>query len=668
MKRGVRLILAFLIWALLMLIFLIPVFFVNVAAQNGSIYDPRHSYLEIEINISNEINSTDNSNVNLTLYIFPKKDYRQEIISKELFDLDGDLIKKIENENYVKFSSTIKDRIENFVYVSKIKTHYYNPEINEKINISELLNNIPEEIKIYSEYNNGDNIDFNDPFIRNKALELKSTEDTLEILHNFAEYVNKNMVYDLNIQDLKKASEIMQNKRGVCSHYATLFMALTRSIGLPTKYITGMAYSNEEKKFREHAWAEVWLGEKYGWVPYDPNFREYGWIDAYHIKLKESHDSSTKAIEYQYTGNISPGKININAEILNFGEIKQLPLSFAIRPIIPETGMDSYVPLEIKARIGYYLSWPIFLVSAPGYFGDFEKTLLLKPEQDTIGYFLLYTPITNQCESGCISDIEVKDIFGNFAKSQLLFGKNKGIITLEEAQRITPSIGALISNLDVFCKSEKNYYYDYEKARILCIAENKESKERDIILCLNDICQRENIISDGSKQYSLEFDIRNQFKNQTMMQPMSPMIKCVSVKEFGENIGTSCINFVVLRAPEITFEGIEDKKIKYDGKTRLSLNISANTNIDLNLTLKNDDLNYLEKNTFWLKNGQQTVGFVIDSNNIKNLRPGIHEIKILAVYTDKNNKEYSKEEHFNLEIEDTNIINKFFVWIKRLFV
>lgn len=660
MKRGIIIFLLFLLFSV--------IFIPYTNAQSNIIYDSRHEELDIEINISNEINQSENANVNLTLYVFPKNDYRQEIISKQLFDVNGNPIKLIENEYYAKFSSTPKEKIEYFVYVTKLKTRYYNPEIREKITLDELLKSIPLEIKEYSEYNNGDNIDFNDPFIRNKVLELKSNDDTLEILHNFAEYINKNMIYDLNVQDLKKASEIMQNKRGVCSHYTTLFMAFARSIGLPVKYITGMAYSNEEKKFREHAWAEVWLGEKYGWVPYDPTYREYGWIDAYHIKLKESHDSSTKAIEYQYTGEISPGKINIDTFILGAGNLKQLPLSFSIRPIIPETGMDSYVPLEIKAKIDYYLSLPVFLATAPGYFGSFEKTILLKPAQETIGYFLLYTPVTNQCEAGCISDIEVKDVFGNFAKSQLQFGKDKGIISLEEAQRIIPSIGALISNLDVFCKSEKNYYYDYEKARLLCIAENRESKERSIILCLNEMCQREDIIPDGSKQYYLEFDIISLFKNQTMTQPMSPMVKCVSVKEYGENIGTSCVNFVVLRTPEIKIESIENKRIKYDGKTRLSFNVSANTNIDLNLTLKNDDLKYIEKNTFWLKNGQQTVGFVIDSNKIKNLKPGIHEIKVLAVYTDKNNKEYYREEKFNLEIEDTNIINKFFVWIKRLFI
>lgn len=604
MKRGAVFVLT--------LVFLILAFmpFVCVRAQtNPLIYDPKYESLEIELNISNEINPQDNSDVNITLYILPENDYRQEILSNQLIDFNGMDIEAIRKEDSIKFSSTKKNKIENFIYISKIKTYYYNPEITETIYLDDLLGIIPSEIKEDAQYKYGDNVDFYDPFIKNKALQLKSNDDVLEILNNFGDYVNKNMVYDLNTPDLKTASEIMQNKRGVCSHYTTLFMAFTRSIGLPTRYITGMAYSNIEKKFREHAWAEVWLGDKYGWVPYDPTFGQYGWIDAYHVKLKESHDSSTKAIEYQYTGNITPGKINITTDILDFGELKQFPLSFSIRPIISETGLDSYVPLEIKANLGYYFSWPVSLVSAPDYFGNFEKTILLKPNQDTIGYFLLHTPVTKECEKGCISDIEVKDVFGNFAKTQLLFNKNEGIITLEEAQRIVPSAESLMYSLDVFCKPGKNYYYDYETATILCIAENKEQKDRVINLCMNEICQQETIIADGSKQYSLDFDIRGQFKDQTLMQPMSPMIKCVSVKEGAETAGISCVNFVVLRTPEISFDTIENKRIKYDGKTMLSLNVSANTNIDLNLTLKNDELKYLDKSTFWLKNGQQTIGF-----------------------------------------------------------
>jgi transglutaminase-like putative cysteine protease len=67
------------------------------------------------------------------------------------------------------------------------------------------------------------------------------------------------------------------SKRGFCEHYASSFVFLMRSAGLPARVVTG--YQGGEinpvdqymivRQSDAHAWAEVWL-EGRGWVRYDP--------------------------------------------------------------------------------------------------------------------------------------------------------------------------------------------------------------------------------------------------------------------------------------------------------------------------------------------------------------------------------------------------------------
>ncbi len=70
---------------------------------------------------------------------------------------------------------------------------------------------------------------------------------------------------------------LFRSKRGFCEHYATAFVVLMRSAGIPARVIGG--YQGGEMNPRDgflvvrqseaHAWAEVWLAGK-GWVRIDP--------------------------------------------------------------------------------------------------------------------------------------------------------------------------------------------------------------------------------------------------------------------------------------------------------------------------------------------------------------------------------------------------------------
>jgi transglutaminase-like putative cysteine protease len=89
------------------------------------------------------------------------------------------------------------------------------------------------------------------------------------------------------VAGVPQAREVLSSRRGDCNEHTTLFAAMARSLGLPTKMAAGIVYSEsifEDGAFYYHAWPEVWLGDR--WVPVDPTFGQFP-ADATHLKLVE---------------------------------------------------------------------------------------------------------------------------------------------------------------------------------------------------------------------------------------------------------------------------------------------------------------------------------------------------------------------------------------------
>ena len=127
-----------------------------------------------------------------------------------------------------------------------------------------------------------------------------------------AEWVNTNINYTLDTMTedaVQKASWVLENRYGVCDEITTLFMSLLRSANIPVRFVAGQVYSDKEKSFGNHGWAEVYF-PGYGWVPFDVTFKQFGWIDPTHLKLATEYDPSESSIGYTWRANNA--KMNIN--------------------------------------------------------------------------------------------------------------------------------------------------------------------------------------------------------------------------------------------------------------------------------------------------------------------------------------------------------------------
>jgi len=75
------------------------------------------------------------------------------------------------------------------------------------------------------------------------------------------------------------ALQVLRTRSGDCNEHTQLYMALARSLGLPTRSAAGLALVRG--KFYYHAWPEVYLGT---WVAVDPTFGQFP-ADAAHLRF-----------------------------------------------------------------------------------------------------------------------------------------------------------------------------------------------------------------------------------------------------------------------------------------------------------------------------------------------------------------------------------------------
>jgi transglutaminase-like putative cysteine protease len=69
------------------------------------------------------------------------------------------------------------------------------------------------------------------------------------------------------VQD--SAAEVFETGEGVCQDHAHVFIAASRSAGIPARYVSGYLFTGDTADIASHAWVDVWLGPQEGWRSID---------------------------------------------------------------------------------------------------------------------------------------------------------------------------------------------------------------------------------------------------------------------------------------------------------------------------------------------------------------------------------------------------------------
>ena len=79
--------------------------------------------------------------------------------------------------------------------------------------------------------------------------------------------------------------EILEHRSGVCQDFAHVMLEMLRSLGIPSRYVSGYICPNKNGMRGEgatHAWIEAWIPGN-GWVGNDPTNNV--WVTNHHVKL-----------------------------------------------------------------------------------------------------------------------------------------------------------------------------------------------------------------------------------------------------------------------------------------------------------------------------------------------------------------------------------------------
>jgi transglutaminase-like putative cysteine protease len=108
-----------------------------------------------------------------------------------------------------------------------------------------------------------------DAAIREIAASAKG-QDLLDRLHALAGTVRDRVDYEVGSTDAHTgAAEALADGKGVCQDHAHIFISAARTLGVPTRYVTGYLVLGEQSRSEaHHAWAEAWV-EGLGWVGFD---------------------------------------------------------------------------------------------------------------------------------------------------------------------------------------------------------------------------------------------------------------------------------------------------------------------------------------------------------------------------------------------------------------
>jgi tetratricopeptide (TPR) repeat protein len=117
-----------------------------------------------------------------------------------------------------------------------------------------------------------------DKTVAGKAREIAGSDrDAWSVARKLADWTFKNLTWKR--VDYADAAQTLATREADCYEFSKLYVAMARSVGLPARVVSGMAYG--DGSFGGHAWVEVYIGD---WIEIDPTWGT-SFVDATHIKV-----------------------------------------------------------------------------------------------------------------------------------------------------------------------------------------------------------------------------------------------------------------------------------------------------------------------------------------------------------------------------------------------
>ena len=629
--------------------------------------------LLIELNISSSVNIVPESKdysvdyVKARLSFFPEDDFQQRLTKLET---SPDSLKK---DGIIEFKWEHPDEKKlYFLLNSEVETENKLKKITKKVEFP--LKNLDEEYVKYTKPT--ENIDLNDNIIKIASGLAEGEDDLYVIIHKIAEWVSKNIEYDIKYgTSTEKSSWVLKNRIGTCDEFSSLFIALCRSLGIPARYVSGVAYSNipELEGFGNHAWAEVYFPD-YGWVLFDPTYSEFGFVNPSHIKLKTSLDSGNTSTGYEWKGqslDVVAEKLDISAALKKAQGIKEPLIRIKADVLNSNIGFGSYnlVEATIENLNNYYV--PITLrLSAPIELDvvDNKKNILLKPNEIKKIYWVVR--LTKDLQRNYIYTLPITVYDLSNISSTSSFESKFGGLTLTKStideileDKTEEKLKICSRKIDLKCSLDKEDYYIDESILVNCFIKNTGNIFLNKIkICLENDCKILNLGISQEKNINLSTKPKSLGKKQAVVKARNDQVS-----------KTYYFDYNILDYPNIT---ITDLTYPAEILFNKGYSISFMLNKSSYSTPKNVEITLLQ-NSFSEKWGLGDLdkNKIFDvSLNSKTLHEGKNDFEIIVSYEDNKNRVYETKDNFSITLAKLSFPQKVLsllysleLWLENLF-
>ncbi|MFH1133137.1 MAG: transglutaminase-like domain-containing protein [Nanoarchaeota archaeon] len=547
---------------------------------------------------------------------------------------------------------------------ASLDTSFTYPKIRDKVPFP--LTDIPLEMMPYLKpyaHIDSDNLE---------VMELASSlaqghDDLYEVVISVADWVERDVRYNLTTATAsvsQKASWVLENRKGVCDEITTLFVAMLRSLGIPARYVSGLAYTDflGLNDFGPHAWAEVYFPGS-GWVPFDITYSQYGMVDATHIPLAFSRDAGDSSVHYTWLGwmaDIKSEQLSFDTRIISTRNRLKPLTEMQLLPWKKESAFGSAMLLEgIVTNPGdAYLPLMVRLSSSTGISnlkGDTQQLLLLPNEERHV-----YWPLQ--------IDTNLDPAFVYTFTAIMYTGLNETAVTNFSSSRDAPtfSTGAVLSyiaqheqerqktysrKVELSCMPSKAAYYPGEQPEVRCSVRNVGNTILvDTVICL-DACSPLSLLIGQEKA--------------TMLEPKdtTPGRKDVLIVFNGSMVSkTAAVNFTVYDEPLIIIANISrPDAVTFDDTFRLQFSLlkaSLQPPANVRIVLKQGAL---ERE--WLLDSLQEDKLFVVTLDGAGLRRGFNTFAIDVSYEGADRQKYTTGEKTSVALVKVTAPQQLVLWI-----
>ncbi|HLC96259.1 MAG TPA: transglutaminase domain-containing protein [Candidatus Nanoarchaeia archaeon] len=494
-------------------------------------------------------------------------------------------------------------------------------------------------------------IDSDNPAIFALANNLAEGEDDLNIVvFKLAQWTKNNIKYDLSTltaEVTQKSSWVLQTRQGVCDELTNLFIALNRALGIPAKFVSGVAYT-ESKLFSEnwgaHGWAEVYF-PGYGWIPYDVTYGQFAYIDPTHIKLKEGMDAEEASTRYQWLGkdmDILTYPLKFDVLVKEYSGTLPKNQEVIVEPIKTKIAFGSYNLIEAIVRNlqPYYVADELYLSKPPelSIIGEERQQVMLKPHEDKKIFWIvkvddnlqknyLYTfPVV-------IYSADNSSTIASFTSSQKDYFYTLSEIQALQDAREDKEEPTAATNVAMVCEVSPSSLYQNEQAVITCSMRNSgNSLLKDIDVCIEKDCQKATLGIGQQSELAFEFT------------PIKIGEQDLLAEVYGEEkLASQFIRVDVSDLPTIVISNVSlPDSVEFDDEYTLSFILrkeSVSSPNDVTITIDEEGLT----KTWTLDQLNTDKSFEITLQG-RDLSIGINQLSIKAAYFDENNRPYAVEQ------------------------